>query len=127
MSIDITRWNNFSHVAMDVWHERVLFNGKVYRAGFFSASVLNTPEERISAMKERGMALMKLSSYPFRHSEHQYEKVWPKLARRVVDLAELLWLCEPFSRLDHANDLRLISTFLSKKYYPSVTNNDGHL
>lgn len=121
MSIDVTQWNNFSHAAMDVWRERVLFNGKLYHAGFFSASVLNTSEELISIMKTHSMALLKMTSCLFCRSERQYEKVWPKLARRIADLAELLWLCEPFSRLDRANDLRLINTFLSKKYYPLVT------
>lgn len=121
MSVDVTQWNNFSHVAMDVWRDRVLFNGKLYRAGFFSAAVLNTSDELISMMKKCSMALLKLTPCLFCGAEHQYEKIWPKLARRIADLAELLWLCEPFSRLDRANDLRLINAFLSRRYYPLIT------
>lgn len=121
MSVDATQWNNFSHAAIDVWRERVLFNGKLYRAGFFSAAVLNTSDELIRMMKKCSMALLKLTPCLFCGVEYQYEKIWPKLARRIADLAELLWLCEPFSRLDRANDLRLINAFLSKKYYPFIT------
>ena len=105
--------NSFLYITLDVWQDRVFYNGKDYPAGFFAASILNFQREDLPQLTEHGGTFGKL--FPGVIMAHRDSKAKELLTEVRAKLSELLWKYPPFSLNDMDGERHLHQVMLSEE------------
>lgn len=113
MPLGIQQNNSFLRLTLDVWQDKVFHNEREYPAGFFAASILNTPPDDIREMLRVGDTFHGRLFEVFCASKEELGIMLPSLKEQVQTLAELLLKHPPFCFHDKAQAQHLIDVMLS--------------
>lgn len=112
MPMGINQTNNAMHITLDVWGDKVFYNGREYPAGYFAASVLNLTDEQLEE-------LFLLSVEPHKSPENMRDA--------TVAYLRKLHEYEPFSLQDWNTEMRVLDMLFSDSFIASLDENDSHM
>ena len=113
MPMGIQQSNNFLRLTLDVWQDKVFHNGQEYPAGYFAASILNTPMDEIWEMLRAGDVILGQLPTIVRAGQGTLGAMLPSLKEQVQTLTELLLKHPPFCFHDKEEERHLIDVMFS--------------
>lgn len=105
--------NSFLRLTLDVWQDKVFYNGQEYPAGYFASSILNTSTDEIVNLAKAGGVIFQQLPTIFHAGKQELSTMLPVLKEQLLALAELLWKYPPFCFNDQEQERHLIETMLA--------------
>lgn len=121
MPIGTYQNNNFRKLTLDVWQDKVFHNGKEYPAGYFAASILNTPLDEMLEMLRAGDVLLGRLLEVARANKKKLGAMLPSLKEQVQTLAELILKHPPFCFHDKELEQHAIDVMFSPEALNDLT------
>ncbi len=107
---------------LDIWNDRVFFNGESYPAGYFACSILNVPQEEIAPMISAGERMSVYARHMIVGNTEALRAALPEARSQMHQLLDLLWRYEPFVRMDKAEEEHTVDTLFTEKAIPDLVN-----
>ena len=76
---------------LDIWNDRVFFNGESYPAGNFACSILNVPQEEIAPMLSAGERMSIYVGHMIVGNTEALRAALPEARLQMHQLLDMLW------------------------------------
>ena len=120
MPLGIMQDNNFVHVTLDIWNDKVFYQEREFPAGYFAAEILNISQEQMIELIQNGGAPTFLLPALIIGSEQEATQAFHRLREQIMHLAELIWRYPPFCYNDHEKELEQINELLDDSALPKI-------
>lgn len=119
--------DSFVYATMDVWNEKVFYQGREFPAGHFAASILNVLVDEMPGLMLCGGAPTFSLPVVMQGSNREAAEAFPVLCKQVKNLVDLLWRYPPFCYNDLERELALIDEMFDDSLLPEIREPDSEL
>lgn len=114
--------NGILQIIIDVWEDKIFFNGNEYPAGYFAAGILNVSDNFIVTSITKAHDLMMLIPFVHAAGKEELKKLLPELNKLVTGIIEDLATVEPFSLWNIKDELLIPEVMLSEETLNDLLN-----
>ena len=112
---------------LDIWNDRVFFEGESYPAGYFASAIMNVPKEELSPLINAGNQLAVYTGHMIMGETDALRAALPEARLRMHAFLDRLWRYEPFAHMDKKAEENTIDTIFTEEAIPDLVNVNSDL